>query len=510
MAREQGGTRRTPVTVSDVKVFKVVDLLVDEDNFRLEPNADQPAAIKAMLRRQGKKLVALAEDIMGGLSQGEFVWVAPDPRPEFAGKFVVCEGNRRVTALKILNEPALADGSAYSKRFRELGVDFRKSRITQVRGVLYPSVESARTDVYRRHTNDQDGKGLEAWDPFAQDRANKAQGKRRNLSMVVLEHLKTTTIEALADQVGLSERTTNADRLLSTFSKLHAAKHGIKLRGTAPYLIDLGSNPERAAELLRRILVASAVSVDSIKSERMRSDLLEEIQAALPLDGDGNDDGGSSDDHHTPSDPHTPKDDDLPGEPAPGPAGEPESEPDFEDEQSDNEPGGDTPSPTGGRKPNRSPLDRPTLAPTDRESTLKVVGVRLTDLYRECRKINVQEQPNAAAMLLRVFLELSCEAFLTKLDVRVAGGKSDWSDYGINLDTKIRKVLDKLDHEKKAKDLVDAHHGLSDDEGQSHSIRSLHRAMHDRNQVLDPRQIKLAWQRWHPLLQRVHQTISAK
>lgn len=186
MARDPSATRRAAVTVSDVKVFKVVDLLVDEDNFRLEPSPDQPAAIKSMLRRQGKKLVALAEDVLNGLSQGEFVWVAPDPRPEFANKFVVCEGNRRVTALKILNEPALADGTEYSKRFRELGAEFRKARITQVRGVLYPSVDAARPDVYRRHTNDQDGKGLEAWDPFAQDRANKAQGKRRNLSMVVL------------------------------------------------------------------------------------------------------------------------------------------------------------------------------------------------------------------------------------------------------------------------------------------------------------------------------------
>lgn len=78
--------RRASMNVDDVQVLNVVDLLVDEDNFRMEPNPDQPAALKAMVRRQGKKLIALAESLVHQRpSRGEFIWVAPDPRPENKG-----------------------------------------------------------------------------------------------------------------------------------------------------------------------------------------------------------------------------------------------------------------------------------------------------------------------------------------------------------------------------------------------------------------------------------------
>ena len=65
-----------------------------------------------MVRRQGEKLLELAQDILDvGLSPGEPLWVAPDPRAQ--GKFVVLEGNRRITALKVMDNPALASGTDF-------------------------------------------------------------------------------------------------------------------------------------------------------------------------------------------------------------------------------------------------------------------------------------------------------------------------------------------------------------------------------------------------------------
>ena len=472
------GVGTVDARIDDVGLFNLADLLVDEDNFRLEPSPDQPTALKNMLRKQKGKLVVLATSILdsGGLSRGEFIWLAPDPRPEFDGKYVVCEGNRRVTALKMMNEPGLAEGTTWAKRFRELGERFRKSPITSVRAVLYPSVEEAREDVYRRHTNDQEGAGLEAWDTFAQDRANKRSGSRRNLSMVVLEHLSDGTTETLALQLGVVERTTGADRLLSTFSKHFAADYGIKLRSVVPHL-DLGHDPEKTDRILQTILRAANVPVDAIKTEDQRVGVLRKI-----LDDIERPDDTSSADVPPP----------LPGAKDKPPKG-------------GHPPDGKSPR---GRRARRDPLDRPGLAPQHSSQSLRIAGPqRLIGLYQECRTIGVDDKPNASALLLRVFLELSCEAYLTHHAVRPPGEKPNWQARGIKLDTKVQRVLTLEDPRRDRPGFENAWNGLSADEGYSHSISQLHRAMHDVHNLLDPRTIKRSWDLWYPLLEGIHDSM---
>lgn len=493
-------TATQKVHVTDVAVFQLADLLVDEANFRLEPNADQPTAIKSMLRRQGRKLVSLAEEILesGGLSAGEFIWLAPDPRPEMPGKYIVCEGNRRITALKLMNHPGLADGTSWSKRFRELADRFAENPITEVRAVLYPSLEAVRPDVYRRHTNAQDGAGLEAWDPFAQDRANKAAGQRRNLSMVVLEHLSHGSAEALAEQLGLQERTTNADRLLGTFSKNYAANFGMKLRGVVPH-IDLGPDPEIAEALLLAILKASDVPVDKIKTEKMRADELERLIAEVRANFDElrrNEDSSTSDEPST-----DPSGDGRTGKPG----------------GSHHVDGGDGPQggerdreakgKGRGRGTSKHPLDRKTLARLDAPHALKVKSPRLAGLYVECRRIQVDEMTNAAAMLLRVFVELSCEAYLEHHGVRPPDGKPNWSARNISLEKKAKRVLTRIDSKQEQPELNDARNGIAEGGQFSHSVNEMHRAMHDLNTYLDPRTVKASWDRWFPVLAAIHESI---
>lgn len=490
--------RKTPkVSVANVGVFQVADLLVDEANFRLEPNPDQPSAIKAMLRRQGRKLVTLAEEILqsGGLSAGEFIWLAPDPRPEMSGKFVVCEGNRRITALKLMNHPGLAEGTSWAKRFRELAEKFAEEPITEVRAVLYDSVDAVRRDVSRRHTNAQDGAGLEAWDPFAQDRANKAEGTRRTLSMVVLEHLAHGSAEGFAEQLGIGERTTNADRLLSTFSKSFAPDFGIKLRSVAPH-VDLGSDPELSEALLLAVLKASDVPVDQIKTEEMRTTRLRQIvdEAQLALKearaerSDGGGDGDAADGSADSS--GSSKGEDKGG-------------------QGGGSEGGEAGSDKGGRRkgPTKDPLDRKTLARTGPTYDLRVKSTRLAALFNECRRVNVDEMPNAAAMLMRVFIELSCEAYLTHHGIRPPDGKPNWGARHITIEKKAKRILSRIDPSRDNPDLIDAWNGVNDGGGFSHSVDEMHRAMHDLSTYLDPRTIKVGWERWYPLLKEIHTSI---
>ena len=101
------------------ETFKLSELRLDENNYRTGPVSSQRAAIDAIIADQGPKLVNLAKDIleMRGLSPGEPLWVYRDTA---SGTYVVVEGNRRVTALKLMDNPLLADGSTVEKDFRAL------------------------------------------------------------------------------------------------------------------------------------------------------------------------------------------------------------------------------------------------------------------------------------------------------------------------------------------------------------------------------------------------------
>lgn len=138
--------------MEEIRYFELSELKVDQNNFRLGSFKSQRDAIRAMLTRHKSKLLPLAKDILEvGLSPGEPIWVAPDP--EIPGKYIVMEGNRRITALKVMNSPALADGTTASDAFRKLGKEFLTKPRREIRATVFESIEAAKPWVERRHLN---------------------------------------------------------------------------------------------------------------------------------------------------------------------------------------------------------------------------------------------------------------------------------------------------------------------------------------------------------------------
>lgn len=86
--------------------LKISDLNINIGNPRFEPVSTQHEAIEIIIEDQKDKIVALVTDILEeGLNPSDLPIVTPDDTQE--GKYVVLEGNRRMTALKILLEPNL-------------------------------------------------------------------------------------------------------------------------------------------------------------------------------------------------------------------------------------------------------------------------------------------------------------------------------------------------------------------------------------------------------------------
>ncbi len=84
-----------------IRTIKLTSLFVNTENYRFEPLSSQKEAIDKMIEDQGDKLYSLVDDIVtNGLSPVDLIIVTPN---EDSNKYVVLEGNRRITSLKLLN-----------------------------------------------------------------------------------------------------------------------------------------------------------------------------------------------------------------------------------------------------------------------------------------------------------------------------------------------------------------------------------------------------------------------
>jgi len=158
------------------KDIRVTDLQLDTTNYRTGKQHDQRDSIRALIEEQKNKLVNLARDIMeNGLSPLEVILVVPDPDQK--SRYTVVEGNRRVAAMKLVNQPDLAADTTWHSAFKRL----HKSAPGQVPKEIECAVASSKEEAFlwiqRRHDTGLKGAGLESWSTIAQYRAHAAQGK---------------------------------------------------------------------------------------------------------------------------------------------------------------------------------------------------------------------------------------------------------------------------------------------------------------------------------------------
>ena len=89
-----------------IEKIRIANLHLDLRNFRFEEQHSQKEAIATMIADQKNKLVALAKDIFeNGLNPTDLIIVVR--LNEGNNQYRVLEGNRRVTCLKLINNPSL-------------------------------------------------------------------------------------------------------------------------------------------------------------------------------------------------------------------------------------------------------------------------------------------------------------------------------------------------------------------------------------------------------------------
>jgi hypothetical protein len=161
-------------------------------------------------------------------------------------------------------------------------------------------------------------------------------------------------------------------------------------------------------------------------------------------------------------------------------------------------------------RPLPSTLDRQTLALRGREHDLRIRDPRLNNLYSEARELNPDDFPNTAALLTRVFLELSSEFYLTEKKISIPAKfdrKTHWGDIGLSLDLKISTVLADLDPSGKDHELLSARQGVSSSD-HGHSVTNLHGYIHNRNADAEGLEIKRLWERWQSYFKRLFSALA--
>ena len=167
-------------------------LLADSANPRLAQTSEgQRETLRALATEQGAKLTVLAKDIVEyGLNPGDpFYVIQLEDRNQ---RFVVIEGNRRLAALRALENPNIFEGAVKPSTLttlRRLGKRYQDAPIESVNCTLFKSREESRHLVQLRHTGESQGAGTVKWRSDAATRfaAGTGEGQTETQALDFLE-----------------------------------------------------------------------------------------------------------------------------------------------------------------------------------------------------------------------------------------------------------------------------------------------------------------------------------
>jgi hypothetical protein len=166
--------------------------------------------------RVGEKLHVLAKDIAEyGLNPADRVMVVADEDEK--GQFIVLEGNRRLTALKLLNNPDVAPTKQWQKRFSKLRPsDY--SPIKRIPCTVFDDSEKAYHFIELRHLGESKGAGIVPWEAEQKARHDQRVNRRsrHHKALAVLDFIRAadgidSETKAYADGFPL----TTLDRILA-------------------------------------------------------------------------------------------------------------------------------------------------------------------------------------------------------------------------------------------------------------------------------------------------------
>ncbi|MGA3262868.1 MAG: hypothetical protein ABSC47_02355 [Terracidiphilus sp.] len=354
----------------EIAPISLSDLLIDTQNPRLEqPNTGQREALRAFAADQKGKLIALAKDIVTyGLNPSELPIVMPFH--DDLKRYVVLEGNRRLTVLKALENPEWLVGAMQPsevEEMRRLSREYQEDPIESLQCIVVPNRNEAQHWMVIRHApQNHGGVSISSWTSDDSSRFRSRSGK-------VDFHTQALNLLEESGHLTPSKRknlpASSFKRLLGTPEV--RAKLGI---GSQEGVLTLLGEKKKVIKALMYVvneLESGRKKVKDIYAKDERIKFANELPASIvvPLTSSGS------------------------GSPASTSAGQQTAS-----------------TQTSG---SRSAAPRDKLIPA--KCVLNIVEPRLQDIARELRqKLSLTQHTNAVSVLFRVFIELSADAYIER------------------------------------------------------------------------------------------------
>ena len=191
-------------------------LRLNKENDRHGVLPSEPDCIAWMLEHLGDEIRNLAADIAEhGLSPIDGVLVVPDP--DTKGDYIVWEGNRRITALKLLDNPDRCEDPKLRRKFAAIRGKAKIDIPRKVECTVADSIEEADWPIELRHQGYQEGVGTIPWDAMQKSRHLQRLGKKGRYAfthLVVDSVLEKLDEDLRAKVTGKGFKISTLDRLL--------------------------------------------------------------------------------------------------------------------------------------------------------------------------------------------------------------------------------------------------------------------------------------------------------
>jgi len=443
--------------------LSIDELLLDEDNPRLGSVNSQSSALEAIVHLNEAHFRTLMLSIKdNGLDPGDSLYVIEADGGE---DFVVLEGNRRLSALMVLNNPDILDGTevpdTIKKSLVRAATGFDRTTIEPIRCVKFEHREDANGWIYRRHTGVADGEGRISWGPLEIQRFS---GDRSILDVIdfVGRNADYSDDEwESTKSVIESRKSSNLARLLKSAP---GRKHlGMSISNSGDEKTPmLGSEPKWALKVLCRI-------IDDVRDGIVDS---RDLNKASDIEGYFQ---------------NLPKD----LQPQKGKSSTPRP---FKDIDIKKRPASATATKTSTKqKTKSSPKSRKTLAPR-RHLFNTPTSTKGETLLREAQNLDADIFTVSAAFLLRGFVELAINDYMESNNILEAEKNASGTKGDLDLTKKAERVLEHIvaaDNSKKA-DLRGFRNNILTKASPT-SIQSLNGFVHNKFQIPTADALRAGW-----------------
>lgn len=494
------------------KSININDLMLDVQNSRFSENADgQREAIKIMVESQGVKLIKLARDIANnGIDPSERMMVVEN-EDEDKG-YIVKEGNRRITALKLIENPSLAQNKTVESTFEKIK-KARKFNVLTVDCVVYDD-EGYNHWINLKHTGQNEGAGRVGWTTPEQLRFMARNGTESfaNQLYSFIELFPDEFEDIIREKNRV--RITNLDRLVGdpNFRK------SLNLNGVDGVLFC--SQPlKRFISEFKKILDVMILTDDSGRTEftvnriRFKSDranFISELQLTsfapalekewrlleppkLSDNGDGNTQGGHKGGEDAKGGQEMPDG----GEDNPG---------------GENNPGGvdhfdiDDDKDKAKKRINPASVNRNHMIPTGLSLKFGKEHKRCHRIFSELKRMTHDDHQNSLAVMLRVFIELSLNVYIDSNNLIYHDRKNPQKTPGLH--DKVVMVSSDL-FEKKVingskKTAIQTYSKQT-----TNSSSSLQQYVHNENLIPTKEFVNTEWDNFQPLIEAIWERVSS-